>query len=1071
MGKGDLELQKNQQMHFQDAEDVINGPDIAQMMDRPVELDYKDPKTAMHGVRDSLVNREIKRRVKKDETDTFKFEMNLVMKNPDAVTEENEKKWVREEMDKLIKKSEKKHILPVEAKPEEQVNIIKEDADKEKKKQRAENQTKENSARIRLLANDTWDLSGERLNVKIPKNTVLKLSYGSAFSSRLSDKKRSEKKKNVKSRLYQKVKNAQLLRENIQIDNALVNKQRAEAFKNFKAQIDVSDFNDLSQFMYKKDAKQNKVLANLFLAEKTDDGKRKTNANHARLALVKISGMLLSINTEGLKFDTDHDIAANAHILEKITNQVAAFDRLSEKYNFLESLEADRKEILTEKLTKLRSIAAYYTVRKSIMTNKEYIDHYDDELSMDITKANTDEQKALAEDLIRSLILGKEMMRINGVTVKNLNKLKTPKFKDPSAKQKFLDVSKKLKNTQNLSTLIRQTYSQYDEKASDDLDEINQVPAMREELNESIVDYTETGFADDELRFLLTNEELIPLKGTREYSAVNRNIQAVSALLGNQMPSFKVDNAGKIDPDAEKHIKDEIDGTCIAVTMQYKRLIESIEKLNRKYSSGYSELSSILTQLSDRCKKDSELFREKTLEYRDIAGTDPELINKPLTYLDALKFCRGIFYDVDNDKSITVTKDGAGASVVYKITKKVPVSEDNPKGKQIVYFREKDSVPSDDNGEMITDALKKYDISKNASKTIYNAFMELHERWNVEKRGVFTNKIREFKRNKATNNEIVAYTVKFFNKHLNNSIETNEVPVDLMADIIVNIRDTMAKRCMANRMKVGARIENKRNLSDRNVATSRLATILGIQDMVCDSRTAVIRMNGKVIEGNLMENSGGIETLEKSAAYSPEAISQLLMLNVFDFLCGQTDRHFGNYHGIYKNGKIVAIRCLDNDLSFGRIKAQHLDGKTYNRIQKIGTSEIVALPVSFANRILALSPAYLKQVLGDILNQEELDHLWDRLTCIKNKITSLPLYRADAKFDDKTNTISYEGEDSDDQLRQLKYVDTFKDKMRIMRQEAGTHSKFLSDCLKKTDVKDMIRNRRNELNDDKGRVV
>ena len=43
--------------------------------------------------------------------------------------------------------------------------------------------------------------------------------------------------------------------------------------------------------------------------------------------------------------------------------------------------------------------------------------------------------------------------------------------------------------------------------------------------------------------------------------------------------------------------------------------------------------------------------------------------------------------------------------------------------------------------------------------------------------------------------------------------------------------------------------------------------------------------------------------------------------------------------------------------------------------------------------------------------------------------------------------------------------------MRIMRQEAGMHSKFLSDCLKKTDVKDMIRNRRNELNDDKGRVV
>ena len=50
-----------------------------------------------------------------------------------------------------------------------------------------------------------------------------------------------------------------------------------------------------------------------------------------------------------------------------------------------------------------------------------------------------------------------------------------------------------------------------------------------------------------------------------------------------------------------------------------------------------------------------------------------------------------------------------------------------------------------------------------------------------------------------------------------------------------------------------AKIETYEDLSKRNVATSRMAKLLGIEDMIAKSDMATVTINGKTMTGTIME--------------------------------------------------------------------------------------------------------------------------------------------------------------------------------------------------------------------------
>jgi hypothetical protein len=252
---------------------------------------------------------------------------------------------------------------------------------------------------------------------KIPDNETLGKEYGKTFKERLDERERAAKQKNKKSRLYQKAENAKLLTETIKkydtesydALNAVITRQ---AFR-----VDKEDYQDLSSFMIPGEEAANRSLVNLYLGKSVRQAGNAFLGQNTRKALDTMASRLFAVDVSDIDLSNDTELVNNAAKLESLSGQVAAFERMAAKHRYMESLNDEAGAQLRERLSALRSIAAYYQVRKDIITNKTYMTHYNDELSMDVGAAGEDEKRELAQKLMQSMVLGHTMMSFNGVRV------------------------------------------------------------------------------------------------------------------------------------------------------------------------------------------------------------------------------------------------------------------------------------------------------------------------------------------------------------------------------------------------------------------------------------------------------------------------------------------------------------------------------------------------------------------------------------------------------------------------------------------------------------------------------
>lgn len=210
------------------------------------------------------------------------------------------------------------------------------------------------------------------------------------------------------------------------------------------------------------------------------------------------------------------------------------------------------------------------------------------------------------------------------------------------------------------------------------------------------------------------------------------------------------------------------------------------------------------------------------------------------------------------------------------------------------------------------------------------------------------------------------------------------------------------------------------NLSRRNVATSRIADLLGIGNVVARSRTVkIMDKGGKSMVGNLMEGAKGVAAVkafqrridQKALAYvqrtgdfdvehhntrkygdegdyvQPAMQKNLTSLQVLDALCGQQDRHMGNYFvQLDDQGRATGVQGIDNDFAFGRTELDqaHLGNRRSN-FQKLrdvvqnGKWILPHMDKQLAVNILALNDSTVKYVLADLITQEEIDWFLRRL--------------------------------------------------------------------------------------------
>ncbi|MEG1404710.1 MAG: hypothetical protein RSC52_04305 [Oscillospiraceae bacterium] len=197
---------------------------------------------------------------------------------------------------------------------------------------------------------------------------------------------------------------------------------------------------------------------------------------------------------------------------------------------------------------------------------------------------------------------------------------------------------------------------------------------------------------------------------------------------------------------------------------------------------------------------------------------------------------------------------------------------------------------------------------------------------------------------------------------------------------------------------LNANISEGSLLSTRNVATSRMASLLNMHDFVADSKTVVLKKTGAPERrGNVMKKAIGTSLPEvlkggKPTEYTPEMVRQLSMLQVLDTICGQIDRNSTNIFVTTReeNGVVhlTGLQGIDNDLSFGDLTYSSLtqDNSGVNmlptfEVNKNGEKRcsLPALDGNLVAAISALNHETVTHVFADLLSQNELAALIDRI--------------------------------------------------------------------------------------------
>ena len=189
------------------------------------------------------------------------------------------------------------------------------------------------------------------------------------------------------------------------------------------------------------------------------------------------------------------------------------------------------------------------------------------------------------------------------------------------------------------------------------------------------------------------------------------------------------------------------------------------------------------------------------------------------------------------------------------------------------------------------------------------------------------------------------------------------------------------------------------NMSRRNVATSRIAELLGLENLVAKSRTVDIldQATGQTIRGNLMDQAEGKEYDKVENAITENKIDSgfirdLTNLQVLDILCGQVDRHRNNM--LYKTddqGTVIGVQGIDNDGAFGTNTDVASAKNPYRKDLRVFDPETLEMIIPFmddglATRIEQLDSATIRYVLKDLLTDEEIEATGKRLDLLQKGI-------------------------------------------------------------------------------------
>ena len=386
---------------------------------------------------------------------------------------------------------------------------------------------------------------------------------------------------------------------------------------------------------------------------------------------------------------------------------------------------------------------------------------------------------------------------------------------------------------------------------------------------------------------------------------------------------------------------------------------------------------------------------------------NPELAKENRTWLSILSDVRR--EDIQNGRDgVKVTMGGAGSSTIYIIEKD---------GKKR-FFKENEKVPKDGVIANLNVTLASLKDKKDEKDTRRLKYLEIAKKALIKRYATEVQFFKDFMSVKNRN----AMTAKLCEKLKSDKNFANMIyeirkvkPATEEDDDLLYISEAIlqAKRdAMLSEIAVDdAKIDAKSDVSKRNVATSRMAKILGLDYMVAGSTIADVTVNGKKMSGIAMEEAKGECYIDIGEAavkkkrkprYSPKAFKQILNLQIFDVICGQVDRNAANYLCTYEEKadsnvtEIKEIKAIDNDLSFGRLSYNEIVNagrQGVNRLRSFedtgGKLTIPCVDKELADKILAVDTEMIDYQMCDILDKDERKALIDRIKGVQKIIRKM----------------------------------------------------------------------------------
>ena len=268
------------------------------------------------------------------------------------------------------------------------------------------------------------------------------------------------------------------------------------------------------------------------------------------------------------------------------------------------------------------------------------------------------------------------------------------------------------------------------------------------------------------------------------------------------------------------------------------------------------------------------------------------------------------------------------------------------------------------------------------------------------------------------------------------------------------------------------------NVTNRNVATSRLAGMLGLQGVVEESKTVKVRdyASGNIYKGNLMSIAKGdeaadavnkvgneskkygtdIDARQKKAQsmFAPTVQKELTSLQVLDYICGQSDRHIHNFFMEKESGTQYAhIHGIDNDSSFSTGTKYDLDGgRTCMNLNKLRTvirpdrNELVIpyMDKQLAKNIVNLSPDMVRFALKDLLGDRYIEQTIKRLQNVQEAIRNekdgfdSERFRGEDEWNDET---------ADKMLHSSPYTQSILTGKDMFNEESNMQSTYFAEML------------------------